>query len=1303
MNKLVKDAVVVLFGLAILSVDAATETADLIDRAKGGPSLLFTPAMLPGIRERVASDPDATAWWNSFRAKLDQTINDEIKIPDRGYQWFHWYTCKKCGVRLKTEGAKRHVCSKCGAVYSGSPYDEVVLATVHEGLAKAVRDNGIAYGITGDRKYAGRAREILLGYSAKYCEYPLHNKLGFIGPENPNAEKGGRVAEQVLGECVWLIPIVQGFDAIADSLAEEDRRMIESRLLRPAIEVVRSHPMKIHNHECWHLSAWGLAALALGEAELLDEAVNGRYGLTAQMREGVLEDGLWFEGSLGYQFYTLDAVVCFETALANLGRPPDEGFRRMLYSPFGLLSPGWMLPALNDSKRIAFEPGSKSAVYEPAFSWWGDAAFNAWVSAVPRRTMEYALYGRPAGALEKMPADSQYVSQCFDASGIAVLRSRSRICSPEARMPDNYIAIDYGPHGGWHGHFDKLNLILWGRGTLLAEDPGCIEYGNPRQFGWYKTTLAHNTLVVDGRSQQAAKGRRSAFSDRPNGAAVSLAAGEIAPGVQVSRKTILSGDVVLDLISAKSDDEHDYEWAFHSRGAFSTPLGEGDPFVVPNPNPKFSNGRPVDTDGSDAWGWVENARTRRHDGAWRASWTKDGVRLDVFQKAFSVGGGAPLSGDLRTGVGSAQPASESCGLAVNRVRGRNVIFPTVMLISGKDDSIPEVEIFEGYALVDGRRYAFELNDEWSPSCAEGLLKRWCDALISYQIPENSDPRVKGAIICPACASAHGRVCDLVYPLTFQWVKTHDCKYLDAAKLAVDWTEATLVREDGGTYNDYRSSWSGTTTFAQIALGKTLLSYGMQLPQDVRDRWMRIFCRETQFLKAKFSDQQFVGRVNVNYPAAYCEAMAIAGKLLGAPEYIVLAKQMASRLYRQFLPSGLLMGEGHPMDASSPRGRRYVDLGYNLEETLPALLGYAEIADDRRMEALVVTSACAHLEFLLPDGALDNSFGSRSAKWTYYGSRTTDGFCALLGKLARRGVPWAIRALDRHLRLLEHCTLGNGLLAGGLNYADADEPACVHHSFTHAKSLVDLLQCDIPVTSVETALPRETAQGVRDYPELGVQLVSVGPWRATFSTSDAFMGPSQLTVGGGSPTLLWRADTGPLILGSMSEYFFVEEHNMQDLRHERKVLTTTPHFEANGCFSCADLAAEVTTRLENGVFILESRGRLCNAKRTSGPTYETKWSLSEKDFTMKGKCAENSSFVLPLVVTARDDVRIKNTKVTISNPTKLIVVESSHRPKLMQTDRGERAFTPVAGALTAQIYFDIPKEEFAEIRIRVLAK
>ena len=206
----------------------------------------------------------------------------------------------------------------------------------------------------------------------------------------------------------------------------------------------------------------------------------------------------------------------------------------------------------------------------------------------------------------------------------------------------------------------------------------------------------------------------------------------------------------------------------------------------------------------------------------------------------------------------------------------------------------------------------------------------------------------GAIACPACGVLHGRVGDLAYPLAYRWTRTGNEKFLRAAERAVDWTEAAMRREDGGLYNDFQSQWWAITVFAQIALGKTLLRFGDRLPRDLRERWSALFARDTDFVVERF-DESFVESTNVNYPASFCEAMALAGRVLGDADKTARARSMADRVMKSFLPDGLFTGEGAPMSHRSPRGLAYVDLGYNLEESLPSLLAYAELCGDGRMK------------------------------------------------------------------------------------------------------------------------------------------------------------------------------------------------------------------------------------------------------------------------------------------------------------------------------------------------------------------
>lgn len=75
-----------------------------------------------------------------------------------------------------------------------------------------------------------------------------------------------------------------------------------------------------------------------------------------------------------------------------------------------------------------------------------------------------------------------------------------------------------------------------------------------------------------------------------------------------------------------------------------------------------------------------------------------------------------------------------------------------------------------------------------------LLKSWCDKLISFQITEIKDKNFYGGILCPACSMIHGRIGDAVYPFTLMYDKTGDKKYLEAAKMVIDWSEHNVRRK-----------------------------------------------------------------------------------------------------------------------------------------------------------------------------------------------------------------------------------------------------------------------------------------------------------------------------------------------------------------------------------------------------------------------------------------------------------------------------------------------------------------------------
>jgi hypothetical protein len=86
----------------------------------------------------------------------------------------------------------------------------------------------------------------------------------------------------------------------------------------------------------------------------------------------------------------------------------------------------------------------------------------------------------------------------FEASGYHVLRSG---WAADAQ----HLVFDCGPLGeGNHGHFDALSFELAAHGRALVVDPGRYTYSEAGETNWrvhFRSTAAHNTVCVDGRSQ----------------------------------------------------------------------------------------------------------------------------------------------------------------------------------------------------------------------------------------------------------------------------------------------------------------------------------------------------------------------------------------------------------------------------------------------------------------------------------------------------------------------------------------------------------------------------------------------------------------------------------------------------------------------------------------------------------------------------------------------------------------------------------------------------------------------------------
>lgn len=519
-----------------------------------------------------------------------------------------------------------------------------------------------------------------------------------------------------------------------------------------------------------------------------------------------------------------------------------------------------------------------------------------------------------------------------------------------------------------------------------------------------------------------------------------------------------------------------------------------------------------------------------------------------------------------------------------------------------------------------------------------LLKVWCDRLVDLQL-DSADTRLCGGIICPACHFIHGRCGDAIYPLVTVAEVTGDKKYLDAAKKLFVWTEKNMVRDDGTVINDSMNMWKGISVFYATSLLEALLHHSSILDKETEKSWSS---RAKIILDVLITYIENCGTA-VNYSAAMCSALALAYTYFKDEKYLTHANRYADSVMKFFDSDGIIAGEPKADLTPTKKGCLPVDIGYNTEETLPSLVNYYKITGNEKLLPLLLKALTSHIDFYLLDGGLDNSFGSRTAKWTYWGSRTSDGCHPAYLDMAGFDPRFA-EVARRNFKHLENCTK-DGLLHGGTMYIDMGEPPCVHHTFCHAKAIAHVVDAGF-VQKNAIPLPMDVGNKVKHYKSIGVSLVRHGKFRATFSEydwGDAIKNPySTATI-----TLLQHDKAGTIFAASMPNFIPVETTNMQysisgenlpnTLRIEKKINDATyTNIYDRDC---------VMRELPRGVGF-EISGYLRNENKEASCSFNTNYSFKDDVFNLSFSANDDATLVLPIVSSNKDKFTLQGNTLVI---------------------------------------------------------
>ena len=570
-----------------------------------------------------------------------------------------------------------------------------------------------------------------------------------------------------------------------------------------------------------------------------------------------------------------------------------------------------------------------------------------------------------------------------------------------------------------------------------------------------------------------------------------------------------------------------------------------------------------------------------------------------------------------------------------------------------------------------------------------LLKEWCDYMLDHTVKGIDDPYLKGAMLCPACGFVHGRFADSILAYTLLYTETGDEKYLKAADEAVDWSENNVLTPEGTWYNDINAVWYGTGLFSAMAVGETLHNFKGKIPLDIYNKWYNIFCRMAEG-SVVFMHYDWVKPV-INYYCGAAAFFALCYNMLGDEKYKKEANYWESLCYDKFDSEGLLFGECHPHEKVTEKGCRGIDMGYNLEESIQLLLQYAIYMNDETKLKYYCDKALAHLEFIMPDGAIDDSFGSRHNKWTYWGSRTSDGVQEAFPRIAKYDRRFA-KAVALNFDLLERCTVDGALYAGLMQYGNG-QPACIHHAFAHTKAVALMyLHMDEKDFSnlEEVILPREEQYGIKTFQNGYLKLVSVGDLRATVSAIDFNQGVADNRCNmGGNLNLLWHKKYGAICAATMHHFHLVEPTNFQTLRNAQNTYCMTPRIIWGEYESDTDKTVEISASGDNKKVNISVIGK-------KELNFKLDYEFVSDQVKISIATEKDALYKLPIIVDNKSEVVAFNEKEYLFNN----MLTVSANTQIKTEDITKRYFNQVGGFEYLPLELPLKANEVTQITLKI---
>jgi len=435
----------------------------------------------------------------------------------------------------------------------------------------------------------------------------------------------------------------------------------------------------------------------------------------------------------------------------------------------------------------------------------------------------------------------------------------------------------------------------------------------------------------------------------------------------------------------------------------------------------------------------------------------------------------------------------------------------------------------------------------------------CDALITTQINEPSDPNF-GALVCPSSNPdnhpVHSRAAEAVYPFAIAYKLTGKIQYRDAALKLGNWLttiQETSGRRTGGWSENWpdpaQKGWYGTTTDQLISMASAYPILKPFMSAAEIERWNRAMRNAADFIVANFP----IGG-NINYNATGAATLVLLHKIADQPKQRWLEKAdslMNNQTLNCVDAQHFLTGEGNGIDE-----------GYNIAQSIGYIALYAILKNDLHIKRIAADLLKVHDLFVYPNGSVDNSWGTRSFKWSYEsGTKTAPGVYFSFALLADMDPEFGATGL-KCLEYLNTKCIHDGWICYGPHASNhsTSTPPCNYSTFARAQSIALAIEYGAKAQN-KTSFPALELNWYRYFPNIKVAVIRTEKMMATISAYGQISRyPRESVCRGGSITNLWFdgfGENGFLQSSSSSSYKRIESLHMPI---EKDLLPLTPRIE-----------------------------------------------------------------------------------------------------------------------------------------------